>query len=78
MTIKVPASEIIHENGHRFIEGRHTGLRTLSGQKVCMNCGAIRRADGNPSCCEAHAAAPHDELKIQPALVQVERAAAAV
>ena len=62
MAINVPASEIIHENDHRFISGRHTGLRTLSCVMVCMDCGAIRRSEGNPHCCaqwdESHAAAP--------------------
>lgn len=75
MTIKVPAAAIIHEDGHRFIDGRYTGLRTLSGLKVCMNCGAIRRADGNSPCCEAHVGAAHDTHRSAAAAEQVAAAA---
>lgn len=46
-------ADLLMENGHRFVDVSRLGLRHEG--KCCLDCGFMRRADGNNKLCKGPA-----------------------
>jgi hypothetical protein len=57
------ASDILAENGHEFVDLAKMGLKQPG--KACLQCGIMRRRDGNNKQCGGHIAVrPREESEL--------------